>query len=161
MSGSLKWLVFASISLMLTMMNIDFSGVVLALPSIAKDLHSNLTPMQWVINGYAIAAAAFVLFGGCLGDIYGRVRFYFVGIGLFVLAVFLIGISTTQTAIIFFRVVQGIGAAISWPLGIVLIKNAFPPEQQGFSLGLAAMVMGLSISIGPPVIGIILHLFNW
>lgn len=156
-----KWIIFGSISLMFLTMNIDMSGVPIATPNIAADLGSSLDTLQWIVNIYAIAAASFVMVGGCLGDFWGRPKTYIVGLIVFAIASLGIGLAPSSGVIIAFRALQGLGAAICWPLGVVLIKNAFPKNQQGFAMGITAMVMGVSMSIGPPVVGLLLHVFDW
>lgn len=154
-------LIFISISFMILMMNIDFSGIALAFPSMALDLKVGLQSLQWIIVAYGVAAASVILVAGRLGDSYGHKKLFLIGIAIFALASLPIGFANNINIIYIFRICQGVGAAIAWPLGIVLIKESFPPDKQGLALGLAAMIMGLSLSIGPLAVALFLHYLDW
>ncbi|MGA8164424.1 MAG: MFS transporter [Waddliaceae bacterium] len=156
-----KWWVCLSVLLLILMTNIDMTGVTLALPPIGNRFHSDISTLQWIIDGYLIAGAAFVILGGRLGDIYGKRAMFILGTLLFVIASVGAGVSENSGSLITARVIQGIGAAICWPLGIVIISATFPKQQQGLALGLLTASMAISSSFGPTIGGAVIHLAGW
>jgi len=108
------------------MVQLDFFALNLALPQMSRDLHVSVTDLQWVISGYMLSLAAFLIPGGRLGDIYGRRRLLIAGTALFVAASTVCGAAPSAGVIIPFRIVQGIGAAIMFPLAVAVVSNAFP-----------------------------------
>jgi len=156
-----KWLIFITASLVLILTNIDYSAVNLALASIATELHMHLATVQWIINGYSSAAAAFAVIGGRLGDIYGYRKMFIVGVAIFTITSIFIGFAQDKWEIIVFRIIQGAGAAICWPLCIVITSNAFPENQRGFAVGITMAVASVALVFGPIIGGILLHFLNW
>src|SRR3712207_4878237 len=98
---------------------IDQTIVSIAIPELQKDLSLSETGVQWVINGYLLALAALFAFGGRISDIAGHRRMLIVGIVIFTLASVACGLTPegdlAEAWIIFFRVIEGAGAAILFP----------------------------------------------
>ncbi len=159
-SSTQKWLIFLSTSLLLVLMNFDMTAVNLALVPIAADLHLNIINVQWIITAYLIGGAAMVMLGGLLGDIYGHKKIFLLGTTLFTLASIGVGLASSEWFMIIMRLFQGFGAALAWPLAIVIVRKTFA-SKEGFAMGLISAVMGISMSIGPPLGGIILYYLNW
>ena len=159
-SNKRQWWVFLSTSLLIVLMNIDMTGVNLALAPIAKDLRLSIFSVQSIISAYLIGGAALVTLGGLLGDLYGRKRTFLTGTAMFMLASIVVGLAHTDWAILLGRLFQGFGAALSWPLAIVIVREAFV-GREGFAMGLITAVMGISMSIGTPLAGLILHYLDW
>src|SRR6195952_1507128 len=113
----------------LFMIMLDNTVVNVALPSIQKALNTNQSSLEWTINAYVVTFAALILLGGKLGDRFGRKRLFLVGLTLFTLASAACALSDTDTALIWSRVAQGVGAALMNPLSLSIIVNAFPREQ--------------------------------
>src|SRR5437867_1357025 len=106
-----KLILFATI-LASGMAFLDGSVVNIAVPTIQAKLHTDLTGIQWIINGYTLMLASLILISGSLGDRFGRKKIFLYGITFFTLSSFLCGISQTITQLIAFRFLQGIGAAM-------------------------------------------------
>ncbi|WP_026069158.1 MFS transporter [Legionella tunisiensis] len=151
---------FFTTGLLLLLMNIDMTAVNLALAPIAVDLHLGIINVQWIISAYLIGGASMVMLGGLLGDVYGHRKIFIYGAIIFTLASVGVGGAANQWVIISMRLLQGIGAALAWPLAIVIVRNSFY-DQEGLAMGLVAAVMAISMSIGPPVGGLILYWLNW
>jgi len=109
-----SWLLFA-VCIVAFMVEIDYTAVNVALESMAKTVHSDLTTIQWVLSGYVLAWGAMVISGGRLADLYGKRRMFIIGVSIFVLGSVLTGLSTTAWTIIFSRVLQGLGGALFLP----------------------------------------------
>jgi EmrB/QacA subfamily drug resistance transporter len=133
----------------LFLLMLDSTVVALALPSIRHDIGATSAGLQWVMNGYLLAIAAFVVTAGRLGDMFGRKRLFLAGMVLFALGSVLSGVSNDELALIAGRVLQGIGAAPMLPLSLAIVCNAFPAGQQARALGIWAGISALALGIGP------------
>src|ERR1700693_3769164 len=91
---------------------VDMTIVNVALPSIQRDMGFSQSGLAWVINAYLIAFGGFLLLAGRLGDLLGRKRVYLIGLGVFICASVLCGLSFNQQMLIAARFIQGIGGAV-------------------------------------------------
>ena len=155
------WWIFITVSLFLFLMNVDGTAVSVGLADMAKSFRMSLSSAQWIINAYMLSGASLLIIGGRLGDRFSHERIFKLGAIIFVLASIGIACAQGHMSLIIFRFLQGVGAAIAWPLSVVLVRHAFPAEKQSLVLGLLAGVMGLSGAIGPPLAGVILAISNW
>lgn len=160
-SISHRWLVFFAVGVVALMINLDISVVNLALASIAKDFHTTMAQMQWIVNIYMLTNIIFIIFAGKLADVLTKKPVYLWGIAIFLCGSVLAGFSFNQWMLIFARAVQGVGFAFTLTLGILIVTFAFPENRRGFILGCYMTVAGLSQAIGPTVGGIVLHYFSW
>src|SRR5918999_6420126 len=103
-----KWFTLAAVSFGLFMIMLDNTVVNVALPSIQRDLEASLSELQWVVTGYALTFAAFMLIGGKVADAYGRRLIFVVGIVVFTVASLLCGLAESSEMLISARVLQGI-----------------------------------------------------
>src|SRR5699024_4257417 len=94
------------------MAGIDATIVGVALPAIGRTFQAPFTTLQWVVTGYALTLAAFILLGGVLGDRYGRRRIFVVGVVWFALASLACGLAPTAGTLVLARALQGIGGAL-------------------------------------------------
>src|SRR5215469_10582509 len=94
---------------------LDATVVNIALPAIGRDFHAGVAALQWVMNGYTLTLAAFLLLGGSLGDRFGRRKVYLIGIVWFTLASAACGLAPDAVCLISTRLLQGIGAALLTP----------------------------------------------
>ncbi|MBN2689136.1 MAG: MFS transporter [Gammaproteobacteria bacterium] len=156
-----KWLIFIAVSFVTTMINMDATIVNLALASIAKDFHASLGQIQWVVNIYMLTNIIFIILVGRLSDVFGRRSIYIIGIIVFTIASVLAGISHSLWLLIFARALQGVGFAGTLTLGLVIVANAFPAEQQGLAMGSYMTVAGIAQSMGPFLGGGIIQAFGW
>jgi EmrB/QacA subfamily drug resistance transporter len=144
----------------LFLLMLDSTVVALALPSIRHDVGATQAGLQWVMNGYLLAIAAFVVTAGRLGDVFGRKRLFLVGICVFALGSVVSGAAGDQVALICGRVLQGVGAAPMLPLSLAIVCNAFPTGQQARALGIWAGISALALGIGPLAGGALVDL-DW
>ena len=112
------------------MVGLDGTVVNIALPRIHAALHFSATSLAWVVNGYTMAFAGLLLFGGRLGDVLGRRRMFMAGLGLFALASLAGGLATDSGWLIGARVVQGVGAALAAPNSLALVTSNFAEGKQ-------------------------------
>ncbi|MCK4609508.1 MAG: MFS transporter [Gammaproteobacteria bacterium] len=156
-----KWWILVSMGIVLFMVNLDFSIANLALPAIAHALGANLVQLQWVISGYMLTMVIFMVLGGRLGDLYGHRKIFLIGIIIFTLSSVMAGFAFTERLLIIARIVQGIGAALVFPLTSVITFAVFPKNQKGLALGTMATTIGLAQAVGPTLGGVIIKYLSW
>lgn len=137
------------------------SSINVALPSIARDFRLDAVTLSWIATSYLLAAAAFLVPLGRAADIYGRKKVYVIGMSTFTLAGLLSGFSFSTPMLIFFRVCQGVGAAMIFSTGMAILSSVFPPEERGGALGINVAVVYIGLSIGPFVGGLVTEHFSW
>src|SRR5271166_5269963 len=101
-----KWVALAVTTIGSLMVAIDSTIVILALPSMLQDLHSNLVRMTWVIIGYLLINTVLLLTFGRMADMFGRVRLYNLGFIVFTVGSVLCGLAQTDTMLIVSRLIQ-------------------------------------------------------
>jgi EmrB/QacA subfamily drug resistance transporter len=143
------------------MVQLDFFALNLAVPQMARDLGVPVLDLQWVISGYMLALAAFLIPGGRLGDIFGRRRLLIIGIALFVGSSMVCGVASSAGLIIGFRILQGVGAAIMFPLTVAVVSNAFPKERQARAIGNLYGLAALATAVGPFFGGFFTDVISW
>ncbi len=148
-----KWVILALVLMAECMDLLDGTIVNVAAPTIRTDLHSSTSALQWVIGGYALAFAVGLITGGRLGDIYGRKRLFVLGALGFVAASVACAFAVSPTMLIACRLAQGGAAALLIPQGLGIIRDAFPPAEQGSAFAVFGPVIGLSAVLGPIIGG--------
>ena len=156
-----RWWILAVMSLTTFMVFLDNTIVNTALPSISRDLGASTATLQWVIDGYTLVLAGFLLVGGTMGDRFGRRRFLILGMLIFGIAASGAALSTDSTMLIGFRGLQGIGAALVLPATLSIVTATFPREERTIAIGVWTATGGLAIGVGPVVGGIIVDQINW
>ena len=140
---------------------LDATVVGIALPRIGKDFHADVASLQWVVSGYTLTLAAFLLLGGTLGDRFGRRRIFMIGVAWFALASIGCGLAPTAGFLVGARVVQGIGAALLTPGSLAIIQASFAPEDRARAIGAWSGLGGLAAAAGPLVGGYLLLVASW
>ncbi len=148
-----KWQILALVLMAECMDLLDGTIVNVAAPTIRTDLHTSTSALQWVIGGYALAFAIGLITGGRLGDIYGRKRLFVLGALGFVAASVACAFAVSPTMLIACRLAQGGAAALLIPQGLGIIRDAFPPAEQGRAFAVFGPVIGLSAVLGPIIGG--------
>ncbi len=159
--GGYKWWAFGALALGMFSNVADHGSVIVALPSIADDLLSDLPTVQWVVIGYALAISAFLMPMGRLGDIVGPKRVYLAGLTIFVIGSVLAGLSVNVWMLIGAKIFQGMGAGMTQGTGMAMILRAFSDEERGKALGLQMSMVGAGGVAGPAMGGFIVALFGW
>ncbi|MBH5318820.1 DHA2 family efflux MFS transporter permease subunit [Paenibacillus sp. GSMTC-2017] len=157
--GGLKQ-VFA-VSLGLFIVFIDSTIVNIALPNMIEEYSIGLGAASWIINSFVITLAVLLVTMGKLADIFGKARFFLIGLFLFMISSFLCGAAPNEESLIIFRVLQGISGAMVIPTSMVLVRSAVPPERAGLAMGIWGAVGALAVAIGPSLGGLITELINW
>jgi EmrB/QacA subfamily drug resistance transporter len=155
-----RWVVAATV-LGSGMAMLDSTVVSIALPSINRAFHGGLGPLQWVVTGYALTLAAFLLLGGSLGDRYGRRRVFSIGVVWFAIASTLCGLASAAGWLIAARIVQGVGGALLTPASLAILQASFRPEDRARAIGAWSGLSGVAAAAGPLVGGYLLSVTSW
>ncbi len=131
-----------------------------ALPSIADDLDAGSSGQKWVINAYLLTLAALILVGGSLGDRYGRLRVYRLGVTWFAAASVACALAPSVPVLIGCRLLQGVGGALLTPGSLAIIEATLRPEDRGRGVGTWSGLTGVAGAIGPIVGGLLVEL-SW
>jgi len=143
------------------MVVLDALVVTTALPRMQRDLHADLTSLQWTVNSYGIAFAAGIITAAALGDRFGRRRVFNLGLALFTLGSAACALAPNATDLIVARTVQGLGAAGVLPLSLTILTTAFPVQRRGLIVGIYGGLAGLAVAAGPLVGGVVTEGLNW
>jgi EmrB/QacA subfamily drug resistance transporter len=135
------------------MVVLDFFIVNVALPSMQSDLHAGNSAIEWVVAGYALTSAVFLIAASRLGDRFGRRRALSVGLALFTLSSAVCGVAGSADVLVAGRLVQGAAAAVMMPNVLALISVIYGQESERIrALSAYGMVMGLA-AVGGQLIG--------
>lgn len=145
----------------ITMAVLDGSIVNLALPGIARELHSSAASAVWVVNAYQIATLVMLLPLAALGDRMGFRRVYLVGMALFTVSSIFAMLATSLPMLIGARALQGLGAAGIMSVNAAMVRLIYPRADLGRGLGINSMVVALAAVAGPSVAAGILSVASW
>ena len=155
----LSLLVIATAQLMLVL---DDTIANIALPSIQRELAVPAPTLPWVINAYILAFGGLLLFGGRVGDLFGRRRVFRAGLGLFTLASLLGGLGVNAEMLIGARALQGLGAALTAPNALALIATNFPVgKPRNSAMAVYGAMSALGITIGVLLGGVLTGTLGW
>lgn len=156
-----KWVALLVTTIGSMMVAIDSTIVILGLPAMLQDLHSNLVRMTWVLMAYLLVSTVLLLTFGRMADMFGRVRMYNLGFIIFTLGSVACGLSQSDSMLIASRVVQGLGGAMLSANAMAIITEVFPSHQRGRAMGINAITWGAGSVLGPVLGGIILAAGSW
>ncbi len=150
------WIISGVAMLGAVMSILDTTIVNVALATLGKDLHSSLATIQWVVTGYMLSLAAVIPVTGWASRRFGAKRVFLISLTLFTLGSLLCGLATSDTELIVFRVLQGIGGGMIMPLAQIIMAHAAGPKRMGRVMGLVAVPMMLAPTLGPLLGGVII-----
>jgi EmrB/QacA subfamily drug resistance transporter len=139
----------------------DFTALSVALPAIERDLDSNLTTVQWVINAYALVFGVLIVTGGRLADMFGRRRIFVAGAAVFAAFSLLGGAAQGDLWLIACRALMGIGGAMMWPAILGMTYAVLPDSKAGLAGGLILGAAGFGNAIGPMIGGVLTDELSW
>ena len=144
------------------MVVLDATIVTVALPSIQRSLHFSTADLQWVLSAYTLTFGGLLLFGGRLGDVFGRRRMFVVGLLVFSCASLAGGLATTSAWLVAARAVQGCGAAIAAPTALALIGDTFEEgAARTRAMGVYAAMSGAGGALGLLLGGALTDIASW
>src|SRR5438270_1516450 len=155
-----RWTLAATI-LGSSMVFIDGTVVNVALPALQTKLNATATDVQWVVEAYTLFLAALLLFGGSLGDRFGRKRSYAIGVVLFALASVCCGVAPNTQQLIIARAAQGVGGALLVPGSLAIISATFSEEDRGQAIGTWSGATAITTALGPLLGGWLIEHVSW
>jgi EmrB/QacA subfamily drug resistance transporter len=158
---SKKWFVMAAVGMGVFLATIDSSIVNVALPTLVDSFGAVLATVQWVVLAYLLTVTTLMLSVGRLADMIGKKPPYTWGFVIFTIGSVLCGLSWSIQALILFRILQAIGAAMVMALGMAIVTEAFPPGERGKALGISGSLVSIGIVVGPTLGGILIASLSW
>jgi EmrB/QacA subfamily drug resistance transporter len=156
-----KYAVALTASLGLIMAILDNTVVNVALVPIANSLKTDLTTIEWVVTGYFLAQAAIIPVSGYFSNRFGIKRVFMICLFVFTLGSTLCALSTSETMLISFRVLQGLGGGALFPLAQAIAFGAFPPSQRASAGAIIGVPVLLAPAFGPTIGGWLTVNFDW
>jgi EmrB/QacA subfamily drug resistance transporter len=137
------------------------SSVNIALPSIGMDFGADAIILNWVTNGFLLAAAIFAVPFGRVADIHGMKKIFTYGIIIFTVSSLLCALSPDSFTLIGSRILQGIGSAMIFVTGLAIISSVYPPHHRGKAIGINVAAVYVGLSFGPVLGGLMTQYFGW
>ena len=157
-----RWSALALIVTAQFMVILDVAIVNVALPSIKSDLNFSQTNLQWVVSAYAIMFGGALLLGGRLADLLGRRRLFIAGLALFAASSLLCGLAWSESSLIAFRAVQGLGGALLAPAALSLLMTRFAEgRDRNLALGIYGAASGSGAAVGVLLGGVLTSYLSW
>ena len=157
-----KYAVALTAALGLFMAVLDNTIVNVSLTAMQESLSTDVSTIQWVITAYFLSQAAAIPPAGYLSTRFGLKRVFIIALGIFTVGSWLCGLSPTvadedggDALLIAFRVIQGIGGGMLFPLATSIAFGAFPPEERAASSAFVAIPVLLAPTLGPTLGGLL------
>jgi EmrB/QacA subfamily drug resistance transporter len=156
-----KWLVLIAIGMSTFMSALDTSVVNIVLPVVNKSFNSEIATVEWVVIIYLLFVSGLLLSFGRLGDIRGHKSIFLIGFSIFIISSALCGGAPSIGALIVFRGIQAVGAAMLAANSPAILTTNFPASQRGQALGLQATMTYLGLTVAPSLGGWLTDLISW
>lgn len=156
-----KWWLLGAVSCVLGLVLLDETVVGIALPSIQETFSLSSNEAHWIVNAYLLTLACFVAVGGKLGDLFGILRMFLLGLATFGVFSIVCGFAPSGEVLIIARAFQGLGAAVMFPLFMAMVTMTFPKEQHGMALAVTGSVGTIFLSLGPLAGGAFTEFLSW
>jgi len=140
---------------------IDSTGVNTILPVLQNELGAKITQAQWIIESYALMVSSLILFGGALGDKYGRKKIFIIGLIMFALCSLWCGLAPTTNNLILARAFQGIGGALLIPASLALLTVSFDARTRVRAFGIWSAFVAVTTALGPILGGWMAEAYTW
>jgi len=137
------------------------TAVNIAFPAITRGFDLAIGDIQWVVICYVLAYASLLLALGRIGDTIGHAIVYRTGLVCSAVAFLLVGYAPSYGAMLVFRCLQGVGAALVLSCGAALVTNLYGEERRSRALGIYTMMMALGLMLGPLLGGVLVATWDW
>jgi DHA2 family multidrug resistance protein len=155
------WIIAVAVTLATFMEVLDTSIANVALPHIAGGLSAGTDESTWVLTSYLVSNAIVLPLSGWISSIIGRKRFYMTCVAIFTISSLLCGFAPSLGALIFFRILQGIGGGGLQPSEQAILADTFPPAKRGMAFAVYGIAVVMAPAIGPTLGGWITDNYTW
>jgi MFS family permease len=155
------WLAVATVCFGAFMGQLDASIVTLAFPALHRQFAAPLAAVQWVSLAYLVTLVALLIPAGRLADAAGRKLVYLYGFMVFTVASAACGLAPTLGALVGFRILQALGAAMLQANSVALVTTSVPRAQLRAALGVQAAAQALGLALGPTLGGLLVATVGW
>jgi len=156
-----KWVITGTVLLGTLMAVLDASIVNVALPAMRGTLGATVEEITWVITGYILSSVIVMPVIALASARMGRRRFYLANIVVFTVASALCGMARSLPLMVVFRIFQGIGGGVLMTVSQAILRETFPPEEQGLAMGIYGLGVVLAPAFGPTLGGWITDQWSW
>lgn len=156
-----KWIALGVAATSTMLATMDFSVVLIALPTLTSEFEASTTTVVWVSMAFQLVTLGLVLPAGRFGDLFGKRRMFAAGMFISTVGMLLAGLAPGILELILARVVQGVGGALTNALSAAIVTAAFPRSERGKALGVLMSFAGAGMMLGPSLGGLILDTLGW
>jgi EmrB/QacA subfamily drug resistance transporter len=157
-----RWLALGVLCLSLLVVGIDTSILNVAIPTLVRDLDATPSQLQWIVDSYVLVFAGLLLTAGKLGDRFGRKGVMNAGLCVFLGASLGAATASTPGALIAWRGIMGIGAALVMPATLSILVNIFTePRERRRAIAYWSLMNAAGAFVGPVTGGLLLRHFWW
>jgi DHA2 family multidrug resistance protein len=156
-----KWLVTGAVLTGTIRAVLDSSIVNVALPSMSGTLACSIEEITWVVTAYILSNVIIMPIIAMLSSRFGRKRFYVTSVILFTVSSMACGMARSLPTMIAFRMLQGVGGGVLQTVSQAILRETFPPEEQGIAMGLYGMGAVVAPAVGPTLGGWLTDNYSW
>lgn len=155
------WVIALVVTMATFMEVLDTSIANVSLPHIAGGLSAGVDESTWILTSYLVSNAIILPMSGWFSNLMGRKRFYMMCVAVFTISSFLCGLAPNLGALIFFRVLQGLGGGGLQPSEQAILADTFSPAKRGMAFAIYGMAVVVAPAIGPTLGGFITDNYSW
>jgi EmrB/QacA subfamily drug resistance transporter len=157
-----RWITLTIVIVSAFIVVLDNTVLNVAIPTIIRDFHTTLPSVEWVVTGYALTFATFLIIGGRLGDVYGHRRVFVIGAALFGIGSFLASISHSVGMMILGEaIIEGLGASLMLPATLAILSTTFHGRERATAFATWGATAGVAAASGPVVGGFLTNFYSW
>src|SRR5881275_2404236 len=156
-----KWLVTCAVMSGTFLAVMDVSVVNVSMPHMMGNFGQTLSAITWVATSYSIAEMLMITMAGWCSALLGRKRLYLASLVLFTLGSMLAGTAQTFTHMLCYRILQGLGGGSLIPISQAILRETYPPEEQGLAMAIFGMGVVLAPAMGPILGGWLTDNYGW
>ncbi|MFN8018275.1 MAG: MFS transporter [Acidimicrobiales bacterium] len=157
-----RWVALAVALTATVIVVLDNTVLSVAIPTIMREFDTTLASLQWVITGYALTFATFLIIGGRLGDVYGHRKVFIVGASLFGIGSLLASVSWNVPSLVLGEaLIEGLGASLMLPATLAILSTTFQGKERAMAFGAWGAVAGSAAGLGPVLGGWLTSDYSW